>query len=233
MSQIFKIPMTKEFLDELEDTFVDQQKSAHRFIFELITNLCRDAKNCKLAKNTPVNRWVDKKRVQETVKFKDIKLEDYTLSSDPKWLPKDTDAEDMTSFDLKLRDKTMEYLKLHGQILLIRVKEYHNSTNKHESSILDDLRKSGTAEEGIKNQEEQNQTAKELRESQMPKCLEHAVYDQIFPQIHQAVNKNIDQEFIAEFDEEYADIEKKRSEGIKKRSEEKEKTKPTPSPKRN
>ena len=230
MPHILKIPMTKEFLDELEDAFVDQQKSVHKFIFELITSLCRDAKNCKLAKNTPVNRWVDRKRVQETVKFKDIKLDDYTLQSDPKWLPKDTDAEDMTTFDLKLRDKTMEYLKLHGQILSLRIKEYHNSTNKHEASILDDLRESKTSEEGIKNQEEQNEAAKKLRESQIPKCLEHAVYDQIFPQIHQAVDRNIDQEFMAEYEEEYADEEKKRSEGIKKRAEEKKK--PTTSPKR-
>jgi hypothetical protein len=232
MSHTLKIPMTKEFLNELDDTFVDQQKSAHRFIFELITGLCRDAKNCKLAKNTPVNRWVDKKRIQETVKFKDIKLDDYTLPSDPDWLPKDTDVEDMTSFNLKVRDKTMEYLKLHGQILLLRIKEYHNSTNKHEESILDDLRKSGTVEEGIKKQEEQNQTSKELRESQIPKCLEQAIYSQIFPTISQTVDKNIDKEFMAEFDEEYADIEKKRSEGIKKRSQEKKKKEPRPSPKR-
>ena len=139
----------------------------------------------------------------------------------------------MTSFDLKLRDKTMEYLKLHGQILSIRIKEYHMSTNKHEASILDDLRKSGTAEQGIKNQEEQNQAAKELRKSQIPKCLEQAVYDQIFPQIHQMVNRNIDQEFMAEFDEEYADAEKKRSEGIKKRAEEKKKKLAKSPPKRN
>ena len=232
MSHTLKIPMTEEFLDELEDTFVDQPKSAHRFIFELITGLCRDAKNCKLAKKTPVNRWVDKKRVQETVKFKDIKFEDYTLPLDPSWLPKDTDAEDMTSFDLKLRDKTMEYLKLWGQVLTIRVKEYHKSTIKHEASIVDDLRKSGTAEEGIKKQEEQNQTAEELRESQTPKCLEQAVYNQLFQHIQQTVDRNIDQEFMTEFDEEYADTEKKRSEGIKKRAEVKKKDKPKEPPKR-
>ena len=56
--------MTKEFLDELEDTFVDQPESAQRFVFKMITSLCRDAKNCKLSKGTPVNHWKDRKRIQ-------------------------------------------------------------------------------------------------------------------------------------------------------------------------
>lgn len=236
MSQIFKIPMTKEFLEELEDTYVDQEKSAHRFIFELITNLCRDAKNCKLSKSTPVNRWKNKQRVQEVVKFKDIKLGEYTLPSNPKWLPKDTDAEDMTFFELKLRDKTWEYLILHGQVLTIRVKEYNESTTKHEATILQGLRDNGTAKEGIKNQEEQNQTALEKRVEQIPKCIEQAVFEQIFPQIHQAVQRNIDQVFNAEFDAEYADEEKKRSSEIKKRAQDKKKKvaddTPKPSPQR-
>ncbi len=233
MSQILKIPMTKEFLDELEDTYVDQQKSAHRFVFELITSLCRDAKICKLAKSTPVNRWKNKARVQENIKFKDIKLDDYTLPSNPNWLPKDMDVEDMTSFDLKLKDKTMEYLKLHGQILSIRVSEYNKSTTIHEEGILQDLRDNGTATEGVKKQEEQNQSAQERRDSQTPKCLEQAVYEQIFPQIHQAVERNIDQEFNAEFDEEYADEEKVRSKEIKARAEKASKKKtPNISPKR-
>jgi len=232
MSQIFKIPMTREFLDELEDTYVDQQKSAHRFVFELITSLCRDAKNCKLAKSTPVNRWKNKSRVQENIKFKDIKLEDYTLPSNSNWIPKDMDAEDMTSFDLKLRDKTMEYLKMHGQILSVRVLEYNKSTTIHEEAILQDLKDNGTAAEGIKKQEEQNQTSQERRDSQIPKCLEQAVYEQIFPQIHQAVERNIDQEFNAEFDEEYAEEEKIRSNGIKARAEKSKKEEPKLPPKR-
>jgi len=232
MSQIFKIPMTKEFLEELEDTYVDQEKSAHRFIFELITNLCRDAKNCKLSKSTPVNRWKNKQRVQEVVKFKDIKLAEYTLPSNPKWLPKDTDAEDMTFFELKLRDKTWEYLTLHGQVLTVRVKEYNESTTKHEAAILQGLRDNGTAKEGIKNQEEQNQAALEKRTEQIPKCIEQAVFEQIFPQIHQAVQRNIDQVFNSEFDQEYAEDEKKRSLDIKKRAQDKKNKEPKPSPKR-
>ncbi len=210
--------MTHEFLDEFEDTYVDQPKSAHKFVFELITNLCRDAKNCKLAKSTPVNRWIDKQRKQETVKFKDINLEDFTLPSNPDWLPKDSDAEDMSSFDLKLRDKTWEYLTLHGQILLIRVKEYNASSVLHEAEILQDLRDKDTSEEGIASQEKQNEEAQKKREESLPTCIEEAVYQQIFNQLFQAVGQNIDKEFNAEFDEEYKEDEKKRSEGIKKRA---------------
>lgn len=217
-AQVLKIPMTAEFLDELEDTFVDQQKSIHRFIFELITGLCRDAKLCKLAKSTPVNRWVNGKREKEFVKFKDIKFDNYTLPFDPKWLPKDTDAEDMTSFDLKLRDKTVEYLKLHGQILSLRIQEYNQSTDIHENQILADLKRNGTDEKGLKAQEDQNKSAKEKRDNSVPSCIEQAVFEQLFPQIHQTVSRNVDEVFNSEFDEVYADQEKKRTDGIKKRA---------------
>lgn len=235
MSHTLEIPMTKEFLDEFEDAHVDQAKSAHKFVFELITNLCRDAKNCKLAKGTPVNRWKDKTRVQETIKFKDVNLKEYTLSSNPDWLPKDTDKEDMTSFKLKLRDKTWEYLQLHGQLLNIRVTEYNKSTEIHEEEILQDLRDKDTSEEGITSQEKQNLEAIKRRGESMPTCIEEAVYQQIFNQIFQDVGQNIDKEFNAEFDEEYAEEEKQRSQKIKERAQAKKevpKKKDSPNPRK-
>ncbi len=210
MYQLLKIPMSKDFLDEFEDAFVGQEKSSHRFVFELLTALCRDAKNCKLVKNTPVNRWVDRKKVQETIKFKDINFNDYTLPSNSKWLPKDMDESDVKSFDLKLRDKTMEYLKLHGQLVMVRIMEYNKSTILHEGAILDDLRKNNSTPEEIKAIEEQNIQSKKLRDSFLPTCLEQAIYEQIFPKIYPVVNKNIEEEFLAEFNEEYKDYEKER-----------------------
>ena len=226
MTQIFKIPMTKDFLNELEDAYVDQKTSLHRFIFELITGLCREAKLCKLSKNTPVNRWVDKKRTQKVVKFKEIRLEDFTLPSNPNWCPEDMDIDDMTTFDLKLREKTMEYLNLYGQIISIRVKNYNESTDKHEAEILDDLRKNGTNEEGLKVQEEQNRSAKELRDYSFPTCLEQAIFGQIYQPIHQAVSKNVEQVFNKEFEESYGEEEKEREKEIKKRVESKQKDPP-------
>ena len=217
MPQIFKIPMAKEYLDEFEDAFVGQEKSPHKFIFEIISSLCRDAKTCKLTKSTPVNRLVDGQKVLENVKFKDINLDDYALPSNPDWIPKTLDVENMGSFDLKLRDKTVEYLKLYGMIFLIRFTEFNKSVDRYQQTILDNLINTGSPEDVIKVQEEQNKKSKADRDSTVPTCIEETVCIRVFESVQKLVSNNINQEFMTEFDEEYSEEEKKRAEELKKK----------------
>lgn len=240
MTEVLRLPFTSGFLDELEDAFIDKRESLPNFMFHLVSAFSRDAKLCKLNNSTPVNKLIDRQRKQETVKFKDIDMDSFELPRNLNWIPKDMDKDDVKFFDMKLRDKTMEYLVFYGKIFSLRVREYNKSVAIHEQDILDELKNNKSDDAGTEAQEKSNLKAKEAREDAFPSCLEQAIYEQIFPKIHDAVSKNVDAEADAEFAELYGDDEKARDADIKKRAEEqkkkseaKEKSKPKESPNRN
>ena len=53
MSTILKVPMLDTFFEELDDAFIDEDGSAHDFIWGELKKLCRDAKMGKLQKRCP------------------------------------------------------------------------------------------------------------------------------------------------------------------------------------
>lgn len=217
--------MTDGFLDELEDTFVDQQTSTHKFVFEQLRALCKDAKMCKLNKSTPVNRLVDRQRKQETVKFNTIDIDSYELPSNPDWIPKDMDDSEVVYYELKVSDKTMEYLTLHCKILKLRLEEYNKSAILHADKILDDIRE-GSTDAAIKKQQEENDKVAKTNAGNMPLCMEQAIYEQVYPRLYAAVAQNIDTEFNKEFEEMYGEEEKERQKAMKKKAEESKKNPP-------
>ncbi len=224
--------MTKEFLGELEDAYVDQEKSLDSFVNGLITVLCKVAKSCKMDRRIRVNVWEDKEIVPKIIKIRDIRLDDYTLPSDPSWLPKDTDKQDMVFYEVRLGYATMNYLKLSGQIVTLQHREHNESALVHEKGMLQNLKNRSTSPEGIKIHEENDRKERKKREMTTPKCLEHMVYQHVFPHLNDSVMTNISKEFQSEFNEEYAKEEKARSEKIKKKAEAEKQKKDSPAVKK-
>jgi hypothetical protein len=214
MPHTLTIPLTDTFYDEVEDSFIDKKIDSHQFIWELIKGMCKDAKAGKLNKSCSIN-LVDEKTGQikpEFVKMKDVDLKKYTLPSDPTWLPKDMERKDVRNWEHKVTDKTMEYIQLYCQFVGIRFEKYNESVMKVEQGKVEKLKQAlanATDETRPSIQKSIDEAAKRFEEleksnaANLPKCIEHCVYNQTYPQLHQEVIKNMDSEFDKENEEMY------------------------------
>jgi len=219
-----KIPLTDTFYDEVEDAFIDKPIDAQRFIFDLVKGMCKDAKAGKLNRSCSVNVIENGQIKQEFVKLNDVNLADFTLESDPTWLPKDLEKQNARNWEHKVTDKTMEYLRMYCQFVGLRFKKYNESTGKAAQERIAKLTKElATAPETLpsppdpkgalatkKMLQEQIEVetkamavASEKAEETVPKNIEECIYSQIYPKLHKEVMDNLDQEFDKEYQEMY------------------------------
>lgn len=218
MPTTLKIPLTDTFYEEVEDAFIDKPITAQKFIFGLIKGMCKDAKAGKLNRTCSVNLIKKGQVVQEFVKLKDVKLEDYTLKSDPKWLPKDAEIEHTRYWEHMVTDKTMEYIVMYCQYVGLRFERYNESVEKDgeeriaqlEVELKRDLGDVQAPDDIRKNIQEQIDSSKKRieedrvkTEESTPKCIEHCIFTQIYPKLHAEVMKNLDTEFDKEYEEMY------------------------------
>ena len=200
--QIIRIPMVDSIYEELDDAFIGEKETAHDFVWRLIRELCKDAKMGKLNKVCSVNVLKDGKPQQDTVKLKEVNLEEIT--SNPDWIPKNIDKDDVKYFEHKVTDKTWEYLKLFSSFTLLRHKKYGESLEAENDRKLADLEKNANMkkeqiEDARKNFDETVEKFKGI----IPKCLEEVVFSAIYPKISQHVNQNIDKALDKENEELY------------------------------
>ncbi len=197
--------MNEETKIALEDCFVDSENTdARKFIFGLIKNACQDAKRCERNKVTPINKRQENGQLkQEEHKLKGINLEDYTLDENPGWLPKNMDKEDNTPIELKLGDKTMKFLKIFGQLVIIRHEQFNTAEDEYlkeqKIEMADRIADPKQLEKWIKSQED----ARKDRLEQTPNCLEQAIFTSIWPQVQQKVDAADGKVFDDEFEEMY------------------------------
>lgn len=200
MSTILKIPFDKEFLSELEDAFIDKKETAEDFIWGEIRRLCKDAKLGKLNKSCVVSVLKNGQQIQDTIKLKDVELHD--APSDPSWIPPLVEKEDVTYYEHKITDKTLEYLELYASFSLLRHDEWANSVVKHNEELLEKMRENTDTEQKVIDDAEAEFTkTKEGLEDQAPHCLEQCIYAAIYAPIHKHVSDNIDVMFDKENEE--------------------------------
>lgn len=200
--KIIKIPMVDTIYEELDDAFIDEKETSHDFVWRLIRDLCKDAKMGKLNKICSVNVLKDGKPQQESVKLKEIELEE--LPSNPDWIPKNIDKDDVKYFEHKVTDKTWEYLNLFSSFTILRHQKYGESleieNNKKLAKMEQDPNiKKELLEDARKNFGESIEKFNGI----VPKCLEEVVFSAIYPKISQYVNQNIDKALDKENEELY------------------------------
>lgn len=218
------IPLTDTFYDEVEDAFIDKPITAQRFIFDLVKTMCKDAKAGKLNRSCSVNVIENGQIKQEFLKLNDVNLDDYTLESDPNWLPKDLDKVNARNWQHKVTDKTMEYVKMYCQMVGLRFEKYNESGKKEGQERIDKLKKeletapdilpsppdpSGARatkamllEQVVVETKRMEEGLKKAEET-VPKNIEECIYSQIYPKLHQEVMNNLEKEFDHEFNEMY------------------------------
>jgi len=189
--QIIRIPMVDTIFEELDDAFIGEKETAHDFVWRLIRDLCKDAKMGKLNKVCSVNVIKNGKPEQESVKLKEVNLEE--LSSNPDWIPKNIDKDDVKYFEHKVTDKTWEYLHLFSSFTLLRHKKYGESLEAENNRKLADMEKDPNMKKELLEDARKNfgESVEKFHDI-VPKCLEEVVFSAIYPKINHHVNQNID-----------------------------------------
>ena len=204
---IMKIPMTKDIFDELDDAFIDQKTTSHDFVWGIIRNLCKDAKIGKLNKVCAVNVIKDGKPIQDQIKLKGITLDE--IKSNPDWIPKNMEKEDITYFEHKITDKTLEYLKLFASFTVLRHKKYVESLQKDNAKRIEKMLADKNTDQKVSKDAESSFIEQiDKFAKALPSCIEEVVFNATYPPIQLEVNKNIENSFNKENEEMYPKEEK-------------------------
>jgi hypothetical protein len=201
MSTVLKIPMSKDFLDELEDAFIDKDESSHDFVWKEIRRLCKDAKLGKLNKSCVVSIIKNGQQIQDTVKLREVTLVD--VESDPKWIPNSLEQDDVGYFEHSVTDKTLKYLKLYASYSILRHQKYAQSVTEENAKLIQKMQEANTKQSIIDDARETHKKTDETIARGLPSCIEEAVYAGIFSVIHAHVAANIDAQFDKENEEMY------------------------------
>lgn len=190
---------------ELEDCFIDiPNMDARKFVFDNLKYACQDAKRSIRNKITPVNqRQEDGSTKQVEYSLKDVDLENYTIDSNPEWIPKGMDKDDYKPIELKLGDRTMDYLRKFGQLTIIRHEQFNEAEEKYLEKTKQSMIDSKAPEENIKQWEKAQDIQRKKRLDEVPTCLEQALFIAVWPIIQQKLEQSDTLVFDKEYNEQY------------------------------
>ena len=200
--QIIKIPMPDSIFDELEETYMDNEKeTSHDFIWGLVRALCRDAKLGRLNKTCTYNIVKDGVPGQDQLKLRGFELPEAESYSD--WIPEKLERDEIKYFEHKVTDKTMEYLRLFCSFAIIRHTKYADSLQEDNERKLAKMIENKATDSQVQDAKENfDQAVTKFREV-TPKYLQEILFNSIYPQIHRKVTENVDKEFDKENEEVY------------------------------
>jgi len=117
--------------------------------------------------------------VMKELELKDINLEETAVGSDPKWIPKSIEAEDVKIYKQTISQGLYDDLIYFGKVFCARLKIYNNTLDKGSKDYDDKVAK-------------------------FPTCIEQIIQDNVIGQMSNAVGANIDKNY----EEEFAEMEK-------------------------
>ena len=197
MVEVIKVFMNPETLTTLEDHFVDDKnkKTLHRFFYETLRSLARDSKVADETRKIQANIIEDNQVQQETFQYKDLRLEEYVLVSDPNWRPEDLEPTETVAFEMKIGDKTHKHLINYCRLYGIRLAKFNDS-----------IPTTHVMEKGVM-VEKPDPRYKSLEQAH---CFEEVVHKALSDPIQALLNKSAEELFDKEFDE----IEKEEKEAV-------------------
>jgi len=183
-----KVFLTEESLIELEDDYVDKEDELRDLMFGYIKTLGKNAKMIMRNKQFVANLkpYDDNTQHTETIRLKKFNLKKYTVKSDPDWIPENLDLDDCKPYIIKVGPKTMDRLETYCQVYQARVGLYNKSLSAAELKI-------------------------ESKKAKPAKCFEQIIHEALITSVMEKLNKLDDKEF----DEEFAEINKPKSEKAK------------------
>ncbi|KKN76236.1 hypothetical protein LCGC14_0372620 [marine sediment metagenome] len=192
-----KVFLTEESLIELEDDYVDKEDELRNLMFGYIKNLAKNAKMILRNKQFVANLkpYEDNTQHTETIKLKKFKLSKYTIKSDADWIPENLDADDCKPYIIKVGPKTMDRLVTYCQVYQARVVLYNKSLTAADLKI-------------------------ESKKAKPAECFEQIIHEALITNVMEKLNKLDDKEF----DEEFEEINKPKSEKAKAKAKRKQRS---------
>lgn len=161
--------LAEEAMIAFEDHF-DDSEELRKFVFEQIKQLAKGAKLIRMNKSfTGVIESEDNKRKQEIFYLKDVNLDHYSIDSDPAWLPKNIQKNDVKFYILKVGEKTWGALQLFSKVNVARAVLYNKSLDKSDENYDGKL-------------------------MEKPKCFEQIIQENLILAVYEKIGKNIDDE---------------------------------------
>lgn len=167
--------LAEEAMIAFEDHFEDSEE-LRKFVFEQVKQLAKGAKLIRMNKSFTGVIEKDGNRKQETFYLKDINLDHHSIDSDPTWLPKNIQKNDVKYYTLKIGEKTWDALQLFSKINVARTDLYNKSLDKSDKDYDDKL-------------------------MDKPKCFEQIIQENLIIQVYEKIGKNIDDELEKEDEE--------------------------------
>lgn len=187
MPRTLRIPLSPEAADELEDAFIDDEKTdSHQFVWQQIRALCRDAKMTRLSHTLQYHEMgADGKLISKSEK---LNLDDIPkLPNAPDWKPDSLGDADVRYFEHMVTDRTWEYLVLFAALAARRQRKYVESLARLDEKRLAEL--DGKDRDRFAKVVAEN---REHRVKTIPRNIEEVVYMSLEKPITDMITANID-----------------------------------------
>ncbi len=188
--QVVRVPLTDLFFEELDDAFVGEKETSHDFVWGLLRKLASDGKMGKLNKSCTINVVKDGQQIQDIVKLRGLELEE--LPSNPNWISKNMEEDEVKYFEHKVTDKSWEYLKLFASFQLLRHDRLGESIVEENKKGIEKMVKENKKPEEIQEAQKKQLEGLEKYNEARPKCVEECIFNNIFPQVYRKVTENVD-----------------------------------------
>ena len=107
---LLKIPILDTDFKGLEEAFIGEEQNSHDLGWKEISTVLKTARAGEITKSCMINIIKNGKQESETVRLKEISLEN--ISSNPKWIPENIDSTEVRYLEHKFTETEMKYLKL-------------------------------------------------------------------------------------------------------------------------
>lgn len=193
VTKVIKLFLLKEVYEELLYQYEGKDRDLRKLIFGYLTPLGTDGKMAILngSINTKQMKYTDEKQGDKTVKvgkmsmvphdLKDFDLNEYTLESDPDWLPEKCKMEELSIYKLTISDRLYADLMNFVKIYAAGFQFYNDSLDKEAK----DFKKDDIAV--------------------LPTCFEEVIQNFTVNALQAALTKNIG----TGYEEEFEELEKK------------------------
>lgn len=187
---LIKIPILDTIFKGLEEAFIGEESNYHDFVWKQISTVLRDARAGELTKSCSVSVIKNGKQESETVRLKEVKLEN--IPSNPKWIPENMDASEVKYLEHKFTETEMKFLKLGASFSILRHSKFSESLRNENQIGINKMISNNAQPQQIEDAKAESKTTMELFEKGKPKCLEQVLYNAIYPPIYKKVMEDLD-----------------------------------------
>ena len=201
---VLKIPISKLLDQEIKDNFDTPQKlkDLRKILIGEISMICTNSS--KMIFNETIPCEIDsasnltRKIITKNVPLSEFDLEQYLendLKEDPTWVPKSLKGMEIKYFEIKIRNKTYEKLKVGGQLLCARMEKFAESlkmSDEEKEKLNDDQKKIFEEAKEMK-----------LLKSEKFTCMQEFIHHHLFKPITDSLVGKIDLQIQKDFEDDY------------------------------